>query len=111
MLSFLTLVWAQETGGTGAPEGGLFVSLLPFLLIFVIFYVLLIMPQQKKTKKHRSMLEALKKGDRILTSGGVLGTIAAIQKNIVTIQISENVRIKVRKEFISELITDAEESL
>lgn len=105
--------WAQGTGGApgAGPAGpaGLFVSFLPFILIFIVFYVLLILPQQRKQKKHRAMLEALKKGDHVLTTGGILGTVAAIQKNVVTIQVGDNVRIKIRREYIAELVTEKEE--
>lgn len=110
---FATMVWAQGVGGapaqTASPgAGGLFASFLPFLLIFIVFYFLLIMPQQKKQKAHRTMLGALKKGDRVLTSGGMLGSVAAIQDNVVTLQISDNVRVKIRKEYITELQPERE---
>lgn len=114
MLTFVTTVWAQGTGGApgsgpGAGPGGMLVQFFPFVLIFIVFYFLLILPQQRKQKKHRAMLEALKKGDRILTSGGMLGTVAAINKNIVTIQVADNARIKIRKDFVSELQSGEEE--
>ncbi len=102
--------WAQGTGG-GPPagSGGLLVSFLPFLLIFIVFYFLLILPQQRKQKKHRAMLEGIKKGDRVLTTGGILGTVAGIQQDVVTLQIADNVRVKFRKEYIAELRADSDE--
>lgn len=114
MQSFLTMAWAQDTGGTpgaapSAGSGGMFVSFLPFVLIFGVFYFLLILPQQRKQKKHRAMLEALKKGDRVLTTGGVLGTVAAINQDVVTVQVADNVRIKIRREYIAELQEGQEE--
>ena len=113
MLMLWTMVWAQDTGGapSAAPPGpgGMFTSFLPFILIFVIFYFLLILPQQRKQKKHRAMLEALKKGDRVLTTGGVMGTVAALNKDVVTVQVADNVRIKVRREYIAELQTESDE--
>ncbi|MBI3611160.1 MAG: preprotein translocase subunit YajC [Nitrospirae bacterium] len=114
MQSFLTMAWAQDAGGgpAAAPSagpGGMLVSFLPFALIFVIFYFLLILPQQRKQKKHRAMLEALKKGDRILTTGGIMGTVAALNKDVVTVQVADNVRIKVRREYIAEFQTEPEE--
>ena len=112
-LSVMTsLVWAQDAGapgGSGAQAGGsagLLVSFLPFLLIFVAFYFLLIRPQQTRQKKHREMLEALKKGDRVLTTGGLMGSVVAIQDKVVTVQFSDTVRIKVRKDFVGELRQD-----
>lgn len=114
MGSFLTMAWAQDTGGApgaapSAGSGGMFISFLPFVLIFGVFYFLLILPQQRKQKKHRAMLEALKKGDRVLTTGGVMGTVAAINKDVVTVQVADNVRIKVRREYIAELLQEPEE--
>jgi preprotein translocase subunit YajC len=85
------------------------VSFLPFVLIFVVFYFLLILPQQRKQKKHKGMLEALKKGDRVLTTGGLLGTVAALNKDVVTIQVADNVRVKVRREYVAELQEEPEE--
>ena len=110
---FSTIVWAQAVGGAPAQPaaqgpGGLFASFLPFILIFIVFYFLLILPQQRKQKAHRAMLGALKKGDRVITSGGMLGSVAAIQDNVVTIQISDNVRVKIRKEHITELQPERE---
>ena len=112
---FSTLAWAQDAGGgpgaaPSAGSGGMIVSFLPFVLIFVVFYFLLILPQQRKQKKHKALLEALKKGDRVLTTGGLLGTVAAVNKNVVTVQVAENVRVKVRREYISELQEEPEEA-
>jgi preprotein translocase subunit YajC len=112
---FSTIVWAQDTGGApaaapSAGPGGMVVSFLPFVLIFVVFYFLLILPQQRKQKKHKALLEALKKGDRVLTTGGLLGTVAALNKDVVTIQVADNVRVKVRREYIAELQEGPEEA-
>ncbi|MBI3995803.1 MAG: preprotein translocase subunit YajC [Nitrospirae bacterium] len=111
---FVSMAWAQDAGGApgagpSAAPGGMLVSFLPFVLIFVVFYFLLILPQQRKQKKHRAMLEALKKGDRVLTTGGVLGTVAALNKDVITVQIADNVRVKVRREYIAELQEGQEE--
>lgn len=111
---FSMTAWAQGAGGGsgGAPPagpGGMFVSFLPFVLIFIVFYFLLILPQQRKQKKHRAMLEGLKKGDRVLTTGGVMGSVAALNKEVVTVQVADNVRIKVRREYIAELQEGQEE--
>lgn len=97
------IAFAQEPQGA-APAGGgaFFISLLPFLLIIVLFYVLLILPQQRRQKKHRTMLEALRKGDRVVTSSGILGTVANISKEIITLQVADNVKIRVLRDSISE---------
>lgn len=106
-LSVLT-AWAQEAGGAPASSPSMFFSLLPFILLFVIFYFLIIVPQQRQKKKHRKMLEELKKGDRVITSAGFLGTVANIHKDVVTLQMGENVKLKVKKEFITNLQTEGD---
>jgi preprotein translocase subunit YajC len=63
--------------------------------MFVIFYFLLIRPQQKKQKEHRKMIENLKKGDRVITTGGIYGRVTGITDTVVTLEISEKVRVKV----------------
>ncbi len=88
---------------------GLIASLAPFIIIFAIFYFLLIRPQQKKAKDHREMLAKLKKGDRVMTSGGILGTLSAVGEHSVTIQVAENVKIRVDRSHIAELRESAEE--
>jgi len=84
---------ASGTGGTG--EGGVLGSLgafLPFILIFVIFYFLIIMPQRKKDQEHKTMLESLKRGDKILTNGGIYGRIVDIKENKFVIEIAKGVK-------------------
>jgi len=85
-------------GGGGA--GGLG-SFLPLILMFVVFYFLLIWPQQKKAKAHRAVLANLKKGDEVVTSGGLYGTITGITDTVVTLEIAEKVRIKVSRSSIA----------
>lgn len=103
MLSFFVFALAQEAQAPSPPGGGAFItSLLPFILIFVLFYVLLILPQQRRQKRHRAMLEALKKGDRVVTSSGILGTVMNIAKDTVTLQVAENVKIRVLRDSVSE---------
>src|SRR4030042_6927389 len=82
-------------GGSGQGVGGIFGSLVPLVLIFVIFYFLLIRPQQKKAKEHKSMIENLKKGDKIITSGGVYGIIESVGTNTITVKIAETTKVKI----------------
>ncbi|MBM4141714.1 MAG: preprotein translocase subunit YajC [Nitrospira sp.] len=89
--------------------GGMIGSLIPLVLIFVIFYFLLIRPQQKRSKEHKKMLENLKKGDKVITSGGVYGVIEAVGTNTITVKIAENVRVKLGKAFIAALRPPSEE--
>lgn len=76
------------------------VSLIPLVLLGLIFYFLLIRPQQKRQKQHRMFLESLKKGDEVITAGGLCGKIAGITDNYVTLEISDKVRVKVLKNTI-----------
>lgn len=108
MLISVMNAWAQDIGGsqTAPPAGGGLFSLLPFILIFVIFYFLLIRPQQKQKKQHKEMLDAIKKGDRVITSSGFMGTVANIHKDVVTLQIGDNVKLKMKKDHIAMLQTE-----
>ncbi len=100
-------VFAQG-GQVASPGAGMFGSFFPLILIFVIFYFLLIRPQQKKMREHQKMLTALKKGDRILTGGGIYGTIVNIKGNTLEVKISENVKIELARSAVSELVTAGE---
>jgi preprotein translocase subunit YajC len=86
-------------GQGGAADGGAggFSAFVPLILMFVIFYFLLIRPQQKKTKEHRAMIESLKKGDRIITSGGLHGLITGVNDQTLTVEIAYKVRVKVAR--------------
>ncbi len=97
--------YAQGVGGDGA---GL-IQLLPLVLIFVVFYFLLIRPQQKKMKAHRSMVEALKRGDRVVTGGGVVGMVTKVLSDSeLQVEIAEGVRIKVMRHTIQEVVAKSE---
>jgi len=109
MIWTISLALAQEAPAPEPPgSGAFFVSLLPFILIFVLFYVLLILPQQRRQKKHRQMLDSLKKGDRVVTTGGILGTVMNISKDTVTLQIADNVKIRILRDSISEMRKEEE---
>lgn len=86
-----------QTGGQGAQAGGGLAGFLPIIILFVIFYFLLIRPQQKKAKEHREMISALKKGDRIITSGGIYGTIVNLDETKIGLEIAEKVKIKITR--------------
>ena len=87
-----------ETGG-GGYQG--LISLTPLILMFVIFYILLIRPQQKKAKQHKQFLDELKKNDQVVTSGGIHGKITGLTENIVTLEIADKVKIKDSRSQIS----------
>ena len=99
--------WAQAADGAGG--GSLLVSLIPFLLIFVVFYFLLILPQQRRQKQLQSMLSALKKGDKVVTSSGIWGTITNLGKETVTLSIADNTKIKIQRDQIARIRQEDEE--
>lgn len=94
---------AYAMAPTGEGGGGGFAALLPLILLFVIFYFILIRPQQKRAKEHRKLLENLKKGDKVLTAGGLYGTIVNLEGNEVILQVADKVRVKVNRNYIAGL--------
>lgn len=93
---------AAQTAPGGAEGGGTMVSfVLPMVFMVVIFYFLLIRPQQKKAKEHKALLDNLKKGDRIITSGGIIGTIINIDDQIVNLEVADRVRIDLGRAYIA----------
>lgn len=102
MMGLASVAWAQTAGGAQSSPN-LILSLVPFLLIFAIFYFLLILPQQKKQKELRQMMEALKKGDKVVTASGIWGTVTNMGKQTVTLQIADNTKIKIQREHIARI--------
>jgi preprotein translocase subunit YajC len=91
--------------GAGLLDQSALIQFLPLVLIFVVFYFLLIRPQQKKQKDHRTMLEALRRGDRVVTGGGILGTVSkVVGPEEVEIDIAPNVRVKVLRSTITSVL-------
>ncbi len=87
----------------GAAQGG-FESLIPLVLIFVIFYFLLLRPQIKRAKEHKKMTESLSKGDEVVTTGGMLGRISKLDDSFITLEIAEGVSVKVQRSAIGSLM-------
>lgn len=87
--------WAQ-TGGAPAQGGGI-EGLILIVLMFVVLYFLMIRPQMKRAKEHKAMIEALQKGDEVVTAGGILGRISRLNENFVTLEVAENVEIQVQR--------------
>ena len=99
---FISPAYAQ-VGGSGG-SGGL-EAMLPLVLIFVVFYFLLIRPQQKKMKDHRAMLGDVRRGDKIVTGGGIMGTVTKVDDDSqVTVEIAKDVKVRVRRELISAVL-------
>ena len=100
-MNWTGLAYAMGTGGTGGGQGGGFAAMVPLLLMFAIFYFLLIRPQQKKQKKHRELLSTLKRGDTVVTVGGLHGKITGITEKVITLEIAEKIRVKVGRGYIA----------
>ena len=100
---FLSVAYAQSTSGGGGGFDPL--QLLPLVLIFVVFYFLLIRPQQKKAKAHREMVSQVKRGDKILTGGGIYGkVIKVIDEHSVQVEISDGVKVHVARPTITSVV-------
>jgi preprotein translocase subunit YajC len=90
------------SGVTGdAQGGGGLLTILPLILMFGIFYVLLIRPQQKKAKEHRTFLENLKRGDKVVTAGGLYGEITGMTDQTITLEIADKIRVRVGRGYIA----------
>lgn len=91
--------WAADAGAAGGQVSGMEAlgPFIPLILIFAVFYFLIIRPQSKRNKAHQEYLSNLKRGDRVITGGGIYGQITAINENMITLEIAENVRIKITR--------------
>jgi len=96
---------AFAMGSTGGQAGGI-AGFLPIIILFVIFYFLLIRPQQKKAKDHREMITNLRKGDKIITSGGIFGTIINLDDTTIGLEIAEKIKIKITRGNVASLSSD-----
>jgi preprotein translocase subunit YajC len=96
---FIASAYAQDAG----PQGGL-MSFLPLIIIFVIFYFLLIRPQMKRAKEHRKLVAELATGDEVVTNGGLLGRITRVGESFVTVELAENVQIKVQRHAVASIL-------
>ncbi|MGQ9920195.1 MAG: preprotein translocase subunit YajC [Desulfobacca sp.] len=97
----IDVAYAMAGGSGEAAGGGGLLTILPLILMFGIFYVLLIRPQQKKAKEHRNFLENLKRGDRVVTAGGLYGEITGLSDQTVTLEIADKIRVKVGRGYIA----------
>ena len=95
---------ASSPAGPGAQQPNPILSMMPLILMFVVLYFLMIRPQQKKAKEHKQMLGALRKGDKVVTSGGICGIVANVKDDIIAIKIADNVKV----DFIKSSITQVE---
>jgi preprotein translocase subunit YajC len=102
---FVTPAFAQSAGGAA----GAFTSFVPLILIFAIMYFLMIRPQQKKLKEHKAMVEALRRGDQVLTQGGIIGKVTKVAEDgIVEVEIADGVKVKVMKHTVAQVMSKTE---
>src|SRR5712692_9046981 len=101
---FISEAWAQGTGAPASPAGGGLGQLVFIGIIFVIFYFLLIRPQTKRAKEHKTMLDALAKGDEVVTGGGIAGKITQIDESFLTVEIANGVTVKVQRQAIQSVL-------
>ena len=94
------MVGIAHAAGPAAGAAGGFASFIPLILIFVVFYFLLIRPQQKQAKQHQAFLDGLKKGNKIVTKGGIHGTITGITDNVVSLEIAKDIIVKVSRDAV-----------
>jgi len=104
-------MWISPAFAQGAPAGGDsgLISLLPLVLIFVVFYFLLIRPQQKKMKAHKALVDALRRGDQVVTGGGLIATVTKVLDDTkVQVEIAEGVRVRVVRSTIQDVLSKSE---
>ena len=104
---FVTPAYAQAAGGAGSA----FASFVPLILIFAIMYFLLIRPQQKKLKDHQAMVAALRRGDQVVTQGGLIGKVTKVKEdgsNEIEVEIAENVKVRVIKSTVAQVLSKTE---
>ncbi len=104
---FATPAYAQAAGGAGSA----FASFVPLILIFAIMYFLLIRPQQKKVKEHQAMVAALRRGDQVVTQGGVIGKVSKVKEdgsNEIEVEIAEGVKVRVVKNTVAQVLNKTE---
>jgi preprotein translocase subunit YajC len=100
----MTMVQAAPAGDTGG-AAGLLIGIAPWLLIFVIFYVLMIRPQQRRVKEHQAAIAAVKKGDEVITGGGIRGRVTKVSDDEAEVEIASGVRVRVVKSTLTGVIS------
>jgi len=102
-LSLMSMGGCQMPAGEGGGGGGALTSFLPFILIFVLFYFLILRPQQKQSRTRADMLKSLKRGDNVITSGGIYGKIVTVADDVMTIEIAKGVNIRISRSGVAGL--------
>lgn len=102
MSFFISDAWAEAAPAAQQPD--VFGAILPFAILFVVFYFLLIRPQQKRAKEHRKMIDNLAKGDEIVTAGGLVGKVVDLGDNFIEMEVADNVRVKVQRPMLASVL-------
>jgi preprotein translocase subunit YajC len=102
-MGLFTLFQQAEPAAQRGPS--LFGAMIPFILVFLIFYLLIIRPSRTKQKKHQEMVEQLKPGNKVITSGGIYGTVMGVQKDRIELKIASNVKIEISKNAVAAILT------
>ena len=102
-------LYGQETAGGAVQQPSMISALIPFVIIFVIFYFLIIMPSRKKQKNHQALLASLKGGERVITAGGIYGTVVRVMDDRIEVEIDKNTRIQISKTSISAVVQPGSE--
>jgi preprotein translocase subunit YajC len=108
--AFFASAQQAAPGARPSPQGSMLTALIPFVLVFAIFYLLIILPQRKKQKRHLEMVENLKPGDRIITTGGIYGTIMGVAKDRIEVKIAANTKIEITKGAIGVILGRGEQA-
>ncbi len=95
---------AMAEAGTAAQQPGMFEALFPFVVIFIVFYFLLIRPQQRRAKEHKNMTENLQKGDEIVTAGGLLGKITSVGDEFVSVELADGIEVNLQRASVTLLM-------
>lgn len=103
LMSFFISDALAENGAAAGQQPGL-MGFLPLIILVVVFYFLLIRPQSKRAKEHRNMVSNLSKGDEVVTTGGLLGRIAELDENFVTLEVADNVQVRVQRNAVGSLM-------
>ncbi len=109
MVTAMAALMAPPPGGNGGGGGSMMTTLIMFGAIFFIFYFMIIRPQQKRQKERQKLLTGVQKGDKIITIGGVYGTVVGVEEKTILVQIADNVKVKFDKTAVSSILRDGEE--
>ncbi len=107
-MNFLMFLFMAPPPGEGGTGGSIFSTFLMFAAIIAIFYFMILRPQQKQRKQHQQMIESLKKGDKVILSGGLHGTVAGLEEKTVLVQVADNVKMKFERASVASVLREGE---